>query len=170
MAITSAPAAFAVSAAASVNGVVPLAATAMTQSRSAELQIARSRALACRGVVLVRALDAGIEREALGEHEGEPLHRPAERRAELHAVERRLAPGGAGAGIDQAPVGLDPSAIAAGRGGDRRERRAHRGDRPRLPVEEGVENFRVVPGVEPAIALDRIVSVSVIGDSPSQLI
>ena len=104
------------------------------------------------GIVLVRSACTGIEPHALGQHEGDALGRPAEGRAELHPVERRLPAGGAGADIDDAADRLDASGNGARRRRDCCERRAHRRDRPHLSLPERIEDVGVAPGVEAAIA------------------
>ena len=147
----SAPPDFAASAAVSVNGVVPLAATAMRQSED-WIRQRFDRGAGGSRVVLVGALHAGSERKPFRQQEDEPLRRPAEGRAKLHSIERRLPAGGAGAGIDQAPSLAQPVGNGARRGRDRRQRRTHRLDRPRLAFPKGGENFVVAPGVDTAIA------------------
>ena len=91
---------------------------------------------------------------AAGDEEEQALARPAEGRRQLGAILDREPARGARAGIDQAPVAGSQPRL------DRDRRILHGGagaadrcDGRKLALDQRVEDFRWLPGVEPGVAL-----------------
>src|SRR5687767_3300012 len=88
----------------------------------------------------------------LSEEIDNPLGRPAECGAQFHAVEGRLLPRGSGSSVDHAAIGFDAMDDGLHCSSNLRERRTYRRNCPGLSFPEGLQNVRIAPNVEMAVA------------------
>ena len=136
---------------ASVNGVVPLAATAISTS-SAPTPWRCTSSVACRDLVLGALHRAHHGLVAAGDQQQQALRRPAEGRHQLGAILDRQAAGGAGTGVDQATAVPQTRFHRQRRSLECRSGRAHRGHGGELPLDHRIQDVRGVPDVDAGIS------------------
>ena len=130
-----------------MNGVVPLAATAITTSLTATL-CWRIKSYGLLGLVL-GAFDRVQQRIlAAGHQQQQAILRPAEGRHQLGAVLDRKPAGRSGARIDQAAALFEPRFDGSGGALNRRADGAHGRYGRELPLDHGVQDVGRVPNVD----------------------
>jgi hypothetical protein len=127
-----------------VNGVVPLAATAISAS---------CVPIACRWTsAAASSASSSAPSTARSHQQHEARGRPSEGRHQLGAVLHREPPRGAGAGINEAPAAAQ-ALLDRQRGAfERRARGVHRGDRGELTLQHRIEDVGRTPQIDRRIA------------------
>ena len=137
-----------------MNGVVPLAATAISTSSGAIPWLC-TRAAAC-AVRILGALDRARHRLlAARDQQQQALRRPAEGRHQLRAILYRKPPRCPGTGIGKPPAGAQPRLHGKRRLQQRRPRGPHRGNGGELALDHRIQDVRGLPEVDIGITRAR---------------
>ena len=151
MPIVRAPARFASRKHESVNGVVPLAATAISTVIRADA-VAADKGCGLNGLIFSAFDGAGHGLFAARDEKQQPVARPAEGGHQLRAILHRKTAGSSGAGVDEPAAGPQPGFHGKSCVDKRGPGRTNRGDGGKLPLDHRIECVERLPQVDVSVA------------------